>query len=135
MATRASPSARNARRAAARAPATKSAPSEERYALALESLNYGIYDWDIEAGTVYYAPSLRIMLGLSEAEMQRISGNEISMFMALTLPISPTSIGSAHSSGMATPANGAGDASRRSVKWKAISLPSSSRSSAPRLIR
>jgi PAS domain S-box-containing protein len=69
MATRASPSARNARRAAARAPATKSAPGEERYALALESLNYGIYDWDIESGTVYYAPSLRIMLGLSEAEL------------------------------------------------------------------
>jgi len=47
------------------------APSEERYALALESLNYGVYDWDIEADTVYYAPTLRIMLGLSEADLAK----------------------------------------------------------------
>jgi PAS domain S-box-containing protein len=45
------------------------AASEERYLLALQSLNYGVYDWDIEGGTVYYSPDLRIMLGLSEAEL------------------------------------------------------------------
>src|SRR5215831_21424776 len=71
MPTRASPSTRSARREATRKSSKQApaAPTEERYALALESLNYGIYDWDIEADTVYYAPALRIMLGLSEAEL------------------------------------------------------------------
>ncbi|HEY2138426.1 MAG TPA: PAS-domain containing protein [Xanthobacteraceae bacterium] len=44
---------------------------EERYALAMESLNFGVYDWNIEADTIYYAPALRIMLGLSEAELAK----------------------------------------------------------------
>ena len=39
--------------------------NEERYALAMESINYGLYDWNLEAGTIYYAPGLRILLGLS----------------------------------------------------------------------
>jgi PAS domain S-box-containing protein len=70
MPTRASPS-RPARRskASSKSAPPAAAPTDERYALALESLNYGIYDWDIEADTVFYAPALRIMLGLSEAEL------------------------------------------------------------------
>jgi PAS domain S-box-containing protein len=68
MPTRASPT-RPARRAKAGKSPPAAAPTEERYALALESLNYGIYDWDIDADTVFYAPALRIMLGLSEAEL------------------------------------------------------------------
>src|SRR4051795_3373324 len=39
-------------------------PAEERYALAMESINYGLYDWDIETGAIYFAPGLRILLGL-----------------------------------------------------------------------
>ena len=35
----------------------------ERYALALESLNENLYDWDIENDTVYYAPGLYSILG------------------------------------------------------------------------
>src|SRR5690349_12604498 len=43
------------------APATA---AEERYALAMESINYGLFDWDIESGGIYFAPGLRILLGL-----------------------------------------------------------------------
>src|SRR5256714_2430104 len=39
--------------------------NEERYALAMESVNYGLYDWNIETDTTYYAPNLRILLGLA----------------------------------------------------------------------
>ena len=39
--------------------------NEERYALAMESISFGLYDWNLEAGTIYYAPTLRIMLGLA----------------------------------------------------------------------
>ena len=60
MPPRASPS-RPARRskASSKSAPPAAAPPDERYALALESLNYGIYDWDIEADTVFYAPPLR----------------------------------------------------------------------------
>ncbi len=68
MPTRASPTSESPRRAAAHAPSRLPA-SEERYALALESLNYNVYDWNIEADTVYYAPELRLLLGLGEAEL------------------------------------------------------------------
>src|SRR5436309_4902895 len=37
--------------------------AEERYALAMESINHGLYDWDLENDTVYFAPGLRILLG------------------------------------------------------------------------
>ena len=36
--------------------------NEERYALAMESVNYGLYDWNLESGYVYYSPGLRILL-------------------------------------------------------------------------
>jgi PAS domain S-box-containing protein len=41
------------------------AQSEERYALAMQSINEGVYDWDIETDEVYYSPALRRMVGLS----------------------------------------------------------------------
>src|SRR5690349_3605901 len=56
-------------KASSKSAPSAAAPPDERYALALESLNYGIYDWDIDADTVFYAPALRIMLGLNEAEL------------------------------------------------------------------
>ena len=46
------------------------APSEERYALALESINYGVYDWNLETGEAYFSPALRIMLGLSAEQLK-----------------------------------------------------------------
>jgi PAS domain S-box-containing protein len=70
MTTRASTTSESPPRAVPSAnPASRLPASEERYALALQGLNYGIYDWNIEADTVYYAPELRIMFGLAEAEL------------------------------------------------------------------
>jgi PAS domain S-box-containing protein len=46
------------------APAGPVTANEERYALAMESISYGLYDWNLEADAIYYAPSLRILLGL-----------------------------------------------------------------------
>jgi PAS domain S-box-containing protein len=43
--------------------------NEERYALAMESISYGLYDWNLEADTVYFAPSLRILLGLTSSAL------------------------------------------------------------------
>ena len=53
--------------------------NEERYALAMESISYGVYDWNLEAGTIYYAPSLRIILGLGSSTLSKAEdwGNRI----------------------------------------------------------
>ncbi len=69
MPTRASPSSRGPRRNAPRAMPAKQTPTDERFALAFESLNLGVYEWNIETGTVYYPPALRIMLGVTEKEV------------------------------------------------------------------
>src|SRR6478735_7281983 len=45
--------------------------AEDRYALAMESINHGLYDWDLENDTVYFAPGLRILLGLSSEELSK----------------------------------------------------------------
>jgi len=71
MATRATPSSQRKRREAPRTAPAGLAPSEERYLLALQSLNYGVYDWNIEADTVAYSPELRLMLGLNESDLAR----------------------------------------------------------------
>src|SRR3954464_13996945 len=42
---------------------------EERYALAMESINYGLFDWNLETSTIYCAPNLRIMLGLATSAL------------------------------------------------------------------
>ena len=46
------------RRALARRIA-RAAADEQRYALALESINHGVYDWDIVKAPIYYSPLLR----------------------------------------------------------------------------
>jgi PAS domain S-box-containing protein len=46
--------------------AERRAADEERYARALESINHGVYDWDILKGTVYYSPLLRAIFGMSD---------------------------------------------------------------------
>src|SRR5690349_1722862 len=43
--------------------------TEERYALAMESINSGLYDWNVENDTIYFAPGLRIQLGLTSAAL------------------------------------------------------------------
>ena len=44
----------------------RAAADEQRYARALESINQGVYDWDIVKGTVYYSPLLRSIFGMSD---------------------------------------------------------------------
>jgi PAS domain S-box-containing protein len=62
--------ARQAKPAAGRAKPATPAPSnpprpiEERYELAFESINHGVYDWDIVNNTVYYSPMLRAIWGM-----------------------------------------------------------------------
>ena len=46
------------------APQDERAQAEERYQLALESIDYAFYDWDIGAGIVHTSPALGLMLGL-----------------------------------------------------------------------
>lgn len=43
--------------------------SEKRYALAVEGVNEGIFDWDLETGSVYYSNHYKAILGLSPDEM------------------------------------------------------------------
>ncbi|HXQ77967.1 MAG TPA: PAS domain-containing protein, partial [Gemmatimonadaceae bacterium] len=45
--------------------------ADERYALAMESISYGLYDWDLESDSVYFAPGLRILLGLTSAVLSK----------------------------------------------------------------
>jgi len=66
-------------------PADALTANEERYALAMESINYGLYDWNIETDTTYYAPNLRILLGLAalnkpEDWSNRIHPSDLPMF-------------------------------------------------------
>jgi PAS domain S-box-containing protein len=71
MATPASSSSQSTRHETPGAAPVGVAATEERHLLALQSLNYGVYDWNIEAGTVYYSPDLRIMLGLAETDLAK----------------------------------------------------------------
>ena len=49
-------------------PARGSARDEERFALALESIHHGVYDWDVASNTVYYSPLLRTIFGMAEGQ-------------------------------------------------------------------
>ena len=43
--------------------------SEERYALAMQAVNEGVYDWNIATGEIYYSPSVRDAVGLTPEEL------------------------------------------------------------------
>jgi diguanylate cyclase (GGDEF)-like protein/PAS domain S-box-containing protein len=45
------------------------AESEERYALALQGANDGLWDWDVRADRMYFAPRWKAMLGYDEADV------------------------------------------------------------------
>jgi PAS domain S-box-containing protein len=58
-------STRNTARAV---PTHASMGDEERFALALESIHHGVYDWDVVSNTVYYSPLLRTIFGMAEGQ-------------------------------------------------------------------
>jgi PAS domain S-box-containing protein len=43
--------------------------SEERYILAIQGANDGIWDWDLRQNTVYYSPRWKAMLGYGQDEI------------------------------------------------------------------
>lgn len=43
---------------------------QERYALALRSANEGLYDWDIQAGTIFFSDRLREQFGLPDGVLR-----------------------------------------------------------------
>ena len=50
---------------------------EERYALAMQSINYAVYDADLEGGEVYFSEQLRNMLGMKPDDPAYTTGNII----------------------------------------------------------
>lgn len=63
--------------------ARRLAASEQRYALAAQGANDGLWDWDLATGEVYYSPRWLALMSLSEAE----AGHAI---QAWTQPLDPT---------------------------------------------
>ena len=65
-----------------RVAARQLAASEQRYALAAQGANDGLWDWDLTTGEVYYSPRWLGLMGLSPAE----AGHAIASW---TLPLEP----------------------------------------------
>ncbi len=56
--------------------------SEERYALAAAASNDGLYDWDLAAGSVYYSPRWKSLLGFADGDV----GDSPDEWLARVLP-------------------------------------------------
>ena len=56
--------------------------SEERFQLAVNATQDGIYDWDLVSNAIYYSPGWKSMLGYKEDELP----NDFSVWQELTLP-------------------------------------------------
>lgn len=56
--------------------------SEARFALTVAGASNGLWDWDVRAGTVYYAPRFRELLGLGSDEL----GNSFDAWQGLLHP-------------------------------------------------
>ncbi|MFQ5546356.1 MAG: PAS domain S-box protein, partial [Acidiferrobacterales bacterium] len=61
--------------------------SEERYALAMQAINEGVYDWNIETGEIYYSPGVRAAFALSPKELktpqdwlERVHGDDLQAY-------------------------------------------------------
>jgi PAS domain S-box-containing protein len=44
--------------------------SEERYSLAMNAINEGVYDWDVARDEIFYSPNVREVLGFTEEQMR-----------------------------------------------------------------
>ncbi len=55
--------------------------SEERYNLAMEASNDGLFDWDLESNSIYYSPSWKQMIGYGDDELP----NDFSVWEKTTL--------------------------------------------------
>ncbi|HEX7974060.1 MAG TPA: PAS domain S-box protein, partial [Anaerolineales bacterium] len=49
--------------------------SEERYMLAAQGANDGLWDWRLKTGSIYFSPRWKAMLGFSESEVGSASEN------------------------------------------------------------
>ena len=56
--------------------------SEERFTLAVEGVNDGIWDWDLQTGNAYYSPCWKTMLGYKPEELR----DRIEVFAELLHP-------------------------------------------------
>ena len=61
--------------------------SEQRYALAVQAINEGVYDWNIETGEIYYSPRVLDSVGLTPEQLgsredwlQRIHPDDLSAY-------------------------------------------------------
>ena len=46
--------------------------SDERFALAVEAFNEGVYDWNIDTDQIYYSPRVKEVLGLSMDDIETV---------------------------------------------------------------
>ena len=56
--------------------------SEQRFSTAMEAINDGLWDWDLETDKVYYSPRWKSMLGYDEEELSDV----LDTFMTLVHP-------------------------------------------------
>ncbi len=75
--------------------------SEERYSLALEGANDGIWDWDLENDQIYYSPRWKHLLGYNEDEVREDPDEWFKRIHPDDLPVVKSSI-EAHLTGQSS---------------------------------